>query len=203
MNREAFILELEGYLKARRVAKNGLKTFSNMQQADAGTPHEARDAANVAHYQGRIAAIDAQIDAHIAKALAPAVPVEEPEPTPTAPVAVVTGDDEPLREIRIERQPRGHYEFKTPRMNDGFLNEFKARIGKRFRFWNTFRESWQVTPLDDQMIDEVAKIVRRHFPGYVVTVNHATTVPIETRHQAFFDAVPKTNGVGMLGAQPR
>lgn len=201
MNREAFIQELEGYLKARRTAKNGLKLFSDMARRDAGTAHEAKDTENVAHYRARIVAIDAAIDAHIAQALAPAAPVPTPEPTPATPAAAF--DEAPAREIKITRQPRGHYEFKTPRLNDGFLNEFKARIGKRFRCWNTFRESWQVTPADDEMIGLVAAIVRRHFPGYVVTVDHATEIPLATRHQALFDAVPKRAGVGFLGAQPR
>lgn len=120
-----------------------------------------------------------------------------------APVA----EPAPAAEIRITRQPRGHYEFQLPMagsgMHAGFMEEFHTRIGKRFRCWHIQRQAWHITPADDGMVEFIADIIRRHFKGYMVVIDHATEIPIEARHQAFFDATPKTNGLGFLGMQPR
>ncbi len=77
MNREAFIKNLESLLRARRSAKSSGKLFSSMHACDVavGSRWAARDAANVAHYEARVAFLDREINHAIARAIAPTVEV--------------------------------------------------------------------------------------------------------------------------------
>ena len=86
--------------------------------------------------------------------------------------AAVSFTSEPAREIVIERRPAGHYEFRLPFAHAAFLAEFEKKVGKPFRCWHIQRQSWQIRPLDDQMIDFIADIVRAHFKGYAVRIEH-------------------------------
>ena len=71
--------------------------------------------------------------------------------------------------IEIKRCERGTYDFATPHLNEAFLDEFKVRIGKRFRFWN-LKGCWQITPLDREMVELIANLLRTHFKGYRVVI---------------------------------
>ena len=72
--------------------------------------------------------------------------------------------------IEIRRQPLGHYKFQLPFENDGFLDEFKTKIGLPFRTWHLQSASWNLKPLDAQMVGFVAEIIRRHFPHHQVRI---------------------------------
>lgn len=65
--------------------------------------------------------------------------------------------------ITISQTSRGEWRFELPRKSDAFLNEFKARIGKPFRFWNTFKNSWDIKPIDRGMLELIAQIIERHY----------------------------------------
>lgn len=71
--------------------------------------------------------------------------------------------------IEIKRCERGTFDFAPPHLNEAFLDEFKLRIGKRFRFWN-LKGCWQITPLDREMLELIASLLRTHFKGYRVVI---------------------------------
>lgn len=73
-------------------------------------------------------------------------------------------------EIVIQRGSRLTYDFKPPRYNQDFLDQFKKEIGKPFRFWNEFRNCWQVKPVDDGMLKLIADLLTKHFPDHVVRI---------------------------------
>ena len=73
-------------------------------------------------------------------------------------------------EILIQYVPRGTYDFKPPRYNQDFLDQFKKRIGERFRFWNKIKDCWQVKPVDDGMLKLIADLLTKHFPDHVVRI---------------------------------
>lgn len=57
----------------------------------------------------------------------------------------------------------GHFRFRPPFSNESFLEEFERRIGRPFRCWNVFQQAWDIKPIDRQMLDLVADLLRRHF----------------------------------------
>jgi hypothetical protein len=75
-------------------------------------------------------------------------------------------------EILIQRGGRGTYDFTPPFSNDAFLREFETEIGKPFRFWNTFKTCWQIKPVDQGMLDLIAALLVKHFPGYTARIEH-------------------------------
>ena len=75
--------------------------------------------------------------------------------------------------IEITIGLHGKFEFKPPRYDEAFLEEFKLRIGRPFRFWNTFREIWQITPLDAGMVVLIGGLLEKHFHGYRVALPEA------------------------------
>jgi hypothetical protein len=71
--------------------------------------------------------------------------------------------------VEIKRVPRGTYDFATPHRSEAFLDEFKMRIGKPFRFWN-LKGCWQITPLDRGMLELIAELLRKHYAGCRVVI---------------------------------
>lgn len=57
----------------------------------------------------------------------------------------------------------GIFEFRPPFKNDSFLDEFRRKVGKPYRTWNVFRESWQVRPLDEGHLKLMADLLEKHF----------------------------------------
>lgn len=90
-----------------------------------------------------------------------AAPPVIPCPVPASPVS---------REIVIRRDDRGRFTFCPPWKDAEFISDFKRRVGRPFRTWNDRSNQWEVTPVDDQMAEYVAGIIRRHFAHYRVTI---------------------------------
>ena len=70
--------------------------------------------------------------------------------------------------IAIRPSQRGTWDFTPPFANEAFLDDFYLRIGKRFRFWNTRTQSWEIKPLDGGMLDLIEGLLRKHFSRYRV-----------------------------------
>jgi hypothetical protein len=75
-------------------------------------------------------------------------------------------------EILIQRGARDTYDFTPPFSNDAFLEDFYLRVGKQFRFWNTFKTCWQIRPVDNGMLELIASLLVKHFPGYTARIEH-------------------------------
>ncbi|QQS46465.1 MAG: hypothetical protein IPM66_21590 [Acidobacteriota bacterium] len=71
----------------------------------------------------------------------------------------------------------GVFEFRPPFKNDGFLNEFRRKIGKPYRSWNVFRETWQVRPLDAGHLKLMADLLEKHFSRPVMITEPADPEP--------------------------
>ena len=71
----------------------------------------------------------------------------------------------------------GVFEFHPPFRHDEFIDEFKRKVGKSFRVWHVWRETWQVRPLDDGHLKYMADILEKHFERPVVIVDPVPAGP--------------------------
>lgn len=99
--------------------------------------------------------------------------------TSVAMLAAATSEPEPQEkpEIVIECKQGGRfYRLALPFKHDAFLKEFLVKVGAPYRCWHEFSKSWTLTPPEPAMLGYIADIVRRHFRGYTVRIEHAAKV---------------------------